>query len=163
MPDEALRDKLWMKFADHVDHWLGPMALATLTVLCSAQLVTRIPAVRTYVDAVEGRFYSVPATVIPASALHESTVVQVYLSPNIPRPDVQVLVNGQAIGSFTSTSLNLRVTEGDTIGFRSHNGGDLLITFDDDDPNLFVPAPGQTVELTAQDPIATMGPVAFTH
>ncbi len=53
--------------------------------------------------------------------------------------------------------------EGDKLQIRSSGKGTAYISIDDDNPDLFLPAPGQTFQVSGDQPEVILPVVSFTH
>lgn len=149
---------------NHVDGFLVPISFGLVSMVIFVQVIATIPVVRGKIDSMEGRFSLVPAQVIPASVAQEQAQISLHLSPDQNNSGVQVFNNGKLVGTFMSSILTLSVHEGDKLTFNSPGAaGTVYIVVDHNDPNLLLPAPGQTVELTSQSPSASLPAVQFTH
>jgi hypothetical protein len=142
-------EQLWRESVTAIDHYLIPLAFSLLCFLTLVQLVTKVPSIRSHVDAVSGRFVSMPADVIPASVQSERADVTLYISPVYARPDVIVYVNGKAVGDFNKSSMVVSVREGDEIAVQATQPGTTVVQVDHNNVNLLTPAPGMTVDVTS--------------
>lgn len=160
---QASQRKLLRELTERIDRWIVPVAFGTLSVLVAAQALTAFGPIRTYVDKIEGRFFQAPAVVIPSSVDSEKASLNLYLSPATPRPDVVVLLNGKQLSRFAATTeLTVVVREGDKLQIASNGTGKVYISVDDDNPNLLLPAPGQTFEITNDNAAVNLPTVTFT-
>jgi hypothetical protein len=139
------QDQLWRKLVDRIDGWLVPVALGCLSTLIVAQVVTSIPAVRRHVDSAAGRFVAMPADIVPASVNRQEAEVSLYISPAGDHSDVEIQVDGRTVGFMAEPKLGVSVREGDVISVVNKGTGMVAISVDHDNPNLLLPAPGQTL------------------
>lgn len=160
---KSRQERMWKQVIDAVDGYLIPISFGLLSMVILVQLFSTIPTIRAKLDTMEGRFSAVPAEVIPSSVNQEQTQISLHLSPNQTDPGVQVFNNSKFVGTFTSPELTLTVREGDRISLQTQQTGTVYITVDHNDPNLLLPAPGQTIELSPQQQTASFPAVQFTH
>jgi hypothetical protein len=139
------QDQLWRRLVDRIDGWLVPVAAGFLSVLVAAQVVTSIPTVRRYVDSVAGRFVEMPKDIVPASVERQEAQVSLYISPAGDHSDVTIQVDGRTVGVMAEPKLGIAVREGDVISVVNNGPGVVAISVDHDNPNLLLPAPGQTI------------------
>lgn len=145
--DESSREKFFQRIVDSIDGYLIPTAFGLLSFLVLIQVVTKVPIIRSHVDALAGRFVSIPTDVVPNSVKTERANVQLYISPVASRPDVTVFVNEQAVATFSKPEVDVSVREGDVIGIQSSTPGEVMIQVDQNDEKLLTPAPGQVVDV----------------
>lgn len=161
MRNRSNRENLWDAFTGNVDNYLTPVAFAVLSFLCITQMAAHFPPVRQYIDTVENRFTREPAVAATASTVSEKAWIDLYASPAHSASGIEVFCNQKPIGSFKNAHLRLRVSSGDIIGFKSPSGGPIYISVDQNNADLLLPAPGYQVELTSQDPEATLPAATF--
>jgi hypothetical protein len=161
---EQSRNRWLSGFVEGVDRLLLPIAAGCLTFTLLVQGMGRVPAVRQYLDTVEGRFIQMPKEVVPASVSQEQASITLYLSPVASADtEIQVLRNGRSIGAFHGSKLSITLREGDQISLYAPNlQHQLVITVDHNDPRLLTPAPGWTAVLTPTQPRAQLPSAKFT-
>lgn len=161
--DRSRFSPLWSEVIEKIDSWLVPMAFGLLSVLVLAQMVTTLPSIRSKVDQVEGRFTTIPTDVIPSSVAQEQAIITLFLSPDQINSAIGVFNNGKFVANFTSSQLRVTVHEGDRLSIKSSAPATVSVVVDHNDPNLLLPAPGQTVELTPGQVQVSLPSVQFTH
>lgn len=159
--DEHHREKVWRASIEIMDGYLIPVAFGLLCFLIVIQLASRVPLVRSKMDAMSGRFVSVPTDIVPTSVKSSKAVVTLYMSPATSRPDVFAYVNGQVVGNFANSSLQVPVRDGDQVSIQSFQDGDLVIQVDHNDPKLLVPAPGMVIDVMSAHQLYNLPLVKF--
>jgi hypothetical protein len=159
--DEHNREKMLHSSVEFVDRYFIPVAFGLLSFLVVIQLASRVPMVRSKMDAMSGRFVSVPTESVPASVKSSRALVTLYMSPATPRPDVLAYVNGQVVGNFANSSLLVPVRDGDQLSIQSLQGGDLVVQVDHNDPKLLLPAPGTVLNVTSTHQMYNLPIVKF--
>ncbi|WP_035462018.1 hypothetical protein [Alicyclobacillus macrosporangiidus] len=150
----------WHILSEGLDRVLLPVALGCLSMLVVVQALTAVPAVRRFVDARSNGYVQVDPR--PASAAaSQQAVLHLYLAPAKPRPDLQVLVNGQVQTTFQTVNLSVVVHAGDVVQFRAGEPGVAFVQVDHDAANLLWPAPGQTVEIDQPDVVVSLPAAEF--
>ncbi|GMA52511.1 hypothetical protein GCM10025857_38680 [Alicyclobacillus contaminans] len=139
----ALRDRL----EAGLDASLVPIAAGFLCMLCLVQLLTAIPAVRTYVDDTAGRFVEQPATL--SGADQQQATITLLSAPDGTYPNVKVEVNGQEVGTMDNARLEVTIHNGSVIQIVNSGETTVFVSVDHNDARLLTPAPGQTVEVDA--------------
>jgi len=161
--DSSRFSQLWREVIERVDRFLIPISFGLLTMLVLVQMLTNLPSIRSKVDQMEGRFASVPAEVIPSSVAQDQAIITLFLSPDQTNSAIGVFKNGDLIGNFSSSQLRVTVHEGDRLSIQSSRPATVSVVVDHNDPNLLLPAPGQTVALTPGQAQAYLPSVQFTH
>jgi hypothetical protein len=150
----------WHALSEKFDRVLLPVALGCLSMLVVVQALTALPAVRRFVDARSNGYVQVNPQ--PASAAApQQAVLHLYLAPAKPRPDLQVLVNGQVRTTFQTVNLSVVVHAGDVVQFRASEPGAAFVQVDHDAVNLLWPAPGQTVEIEQPGVVVSLPAAEF--
>ncbi|EPZ42648.1 MULTISPECIES: hypothetical protein [Alicyclobacillus] len=144
------------------DDWLMPVTFAVVAVLVGVQVVALIPSVRTAIDAKEGRFVAQPTAAMEHALASASAVVTLSASSAAEASHVEVLLNGQSLGTFTTNEMRITVHDGDLIEFDDKSGVAVNITVENTSDNqLLLPAPGQVVTLGGQAKHASLPKAEF--
>jgi hypothetical protein len=144
------------------DDWFVPCAFGVFTVLVGVQLITHLPGIQPMVDRMEGRFASVPVSTTPPSQVKsDEAVVTLTAQSSGSLSGLEVRLNGQSLGRFTTNQMNITVREGEQIQLIDHNGSTVSVSVDTDSGLLLLPAPGQIVELSANQPVGELSPAEF--
>lgn len=149
------------RFLALFDDWFIPMAFGVLTVLLCVQAISLVPQVRAAMDHVEGRFVAQPATAVPTAVKKDTAVVILTASSTQNATGVEVFLDNQSLGDFTTNQMRITVHDGQKIHFVDHSGKSIYISVDTDNANLLLPAPGQTVELSSATPTAALSSAEF--
>lgn len=144
-----------------IDLYFMPIVGGCLTLLILVQLFTAVPPVRRAIDQFEGRFVAVSANEPNAPVGQEATLT-LYVSPAETRPDVAVLINGIAVVNFKEPQVLIHVKNDDKIEIKSRDGKPVVVTIDHNNPNMIVPAPGQTITIGVGQNYAVLAPVRFS-
>ncbi|GMA60822.1 hypothetical protein NZD89_14430 [Alicyclobacillus fastidiosus] len=144
------------------DDWFIPMAFGVVAVLVGVQALARIPIVRSTIDAKEGRFVAQTAAVMQKAVQNDSAVVTLSANSTQAASHVEVTINGNSLGAFTTNEMRITVHDGDLISFRDTAGVKVEISVEDtSDSQLLLPAPGQVVDLDAQNKQASLSKAEF--
>ncbi|MFB5189424.1 hypothetical protein [Alicyclobacillus fastidiosus] len=144
------------------DDWFIPMAFGVVAVLVGVQALARIPIVRSTIDAKEGRFVAQSAAVMQQAVKNDSAVVTLSTNSAQAGAHVEVTINGDSLGAFTTNEMRITVHDGDQIAFHDPDGVKVEITVTDtSDSQLLLPAPGQVVDLGPQNKQASLSTVEF--
>lgn len=128
------------------ENWLIPATFGVVTMCVVVQLLSFIPGVRPVMDRLEGRFTVIPTSAAPA--LQKMSAIVTLSVDDVPAAaHVQVELNRQSLGTFTSNQMTVTVHQGDSISFLDPDGTSVSISVDTNDPHLFMPMAGQVVQL----------------
>lgn len=152
----------WDKFTQHIDDYLPSITFGIFTVLVIAQFFSLNPIVRARLDTLEGRFVSQPVNVVPNSVLSDVAHLSLNISPNKSYPNIYIELNGEYVANFTKPSITLSVHEGDNLTLQSNGQQIVYVTVDQNDPYLFMPAPGMVFKLDSRHPSVKLPSAAFT-
>lgn len=147
-----------------LDNWIVPVAFGVLSVLIFVQLIGVIPSVRSAFDRAEGRFAAIPTSAEPSAVKDMSGPITLMLDAPAQASHILVFRNGVSLGAFTTNQMDILLHDGDTITFRdaTPNGPKVAIyVTSSQDPNMLLPAPGETVWVGSGVSTASLGKTAF--